>query len=507
MPDTRAEDEAAERYAAHYREHNARLVAYARSLTGSAAVAEDLVAEAHFRVWRRIRAGHPVENVAAYLTTTVRNLAAGLGRAQREIAGDVAQLPEDPARAESAPQDPERRASHVDLISRLLKELPERWAKALWYAEVEDLPMEAVGAHIGASAGTTAVVLTRARERLRQAFLQSQPGVPVSEECEPYWKQMPTLVRATASARQTRTVLEHCEGCDDCRARMLALTEANTRLPLLLGPALLGIVLGGGAWFLPAVTGGAVATGGAHAGASAGASAAKAGAGVNAVVRTGSGARHVLPTARMRLLRHGLSPTKSIVVGSVAAVGVVAAATALALSSTAAASRTPAASSQATAQPTAATTTNNTAAGAAGTASSGAGAPAQSAVAATSTPTSAAPGAAATTPPASGAIVPAAAIAESSQTQAQVEAKTATSAGSAPGSPEGSPSQIQSASPSSTFGGTTVVQTPTATATSDSPTPSPIGSSPTPVPTPTPTPTSTSTTSCVIVIVTICVTW
>jgi DNA-directed RNA polymerase specialized sigma24 family protein len=126
MPDTRAEDEAAERYAAHYREHNARLVAYARSLTGSAAVAEDLVAEAHFRVWRRIRAGHPVENVAAYLTTTVRNLAAGLGRAQREIAGDVAQLPEDPARAESAPQDPERRASHVDLISRSFRNAGRR---------------------------------------------------------------------------------------------------------------------------------------------------------------------------------------------------------------------------------------------------------------------------------------------------------------------------------------------------------------------------------------------
>ena len=302
-------------YAAIYREHNARLVGYARSLTGNQAVAEDLAAEAHFRVWRRIRAGQAIENPSAYLTTTVRNLAAGLGRARREVSRDAADLPEDLERAAIVAADPEQRASHVDLISRLLKELPERWAKALWYAEVEDLPMEAVGERIGASAGTTAVVLTRARERLRQAFLQSQPGMPANEECEQYWKQIPTIVRATASARRTKTVLEHCDGCEDCRTRMLALTEANTRLPLLLGPALFGIVLGGGAWFLPTVAGV-----GAGAAAGTAATAGKAGA----ATRVGS-----------RLARHGLSPTKATVYGgAAAAVGIAAVAAAIALGST-----------------------------------------------------------------------------------------------------------------------------------------------------------------------------
>ena len=324
---TQVDDE----YAALYREHNARLVAYARSLTGNSAVAEDLAAEAHFRVWRRIRAGHVVENPSAYLTTTVRNLAAGLGRAQREVVRDAAELPEDPERAETLAADPEQRASHVDLISRLLKELPERWAKALWYAEVEDLPMEAVGERIGASAGTTAVVLTRARERLRQAFLQSQPGQPANEECEQYWKQMPTLVRATASARRTKQVLDHCEGCEDCRTRMLALTEANTRLPLLLGPALFGAVLGGGAWFLP------TAAGAGAAGAAVGAKATGAAAGAKTTgtaARAGSGARHARLGAHARLARHGVSPTKATVYGSAAAaVGIAVAVATMALGS------------------------------------------------------------------------------------------------------------------------------------------------------------------------------
>jgi len=322
MAGTRAEEEYAARYAALYKEHNAQLVSYARSLTGSATMAEDLAAEAHFRVWRRIQAGHEIENVAAYLTTTVRNLAAGLGRAQREIARDVAELPEDPAHAAvhaSAIEDPEQRASHVDLITRLLKELPDRWAKALWYAEVEDLPMEAVGEKIGANAGTTAVVLTRARERLRQAFLLSQPGMPLSEECEPYWKHMATIVRGTASAKRTRNVTDHCDECDDCRSRMLMLTETNTRLPALLGPALLAGVLGGGAWFVPAV---------------AGAGAAGAGAVAGTAVRAGSRVgRHARLGLHGRLARHGLTPTK-MAVGSVAAAGIAATVATLALGST-----------------------------------------------------------------------------------------------------------------------------------------------------------------------------
>ena len=339
MPGTRAEDDHAARYAALYREHNRRLVAYARSLTGSAAVAEDLAAEAHFRVWRRIRAGHEVDNVAAYLTTTVRNLAAGRGRARREITGevaDLAELPRDPAR-DRAIKDPERRASHVDLISRLLKELPERWARALWYAEVEDLPLEAVGERIGAGASTTAVVLTRARERLRQAFLQSQPGMPRSEACEPYWKQMPTLVRGTASSRRTKHLADHCDECADCRARMLALTEANTRLPALLGPAILAGVLGGGSRPLPTVGIGAATGAAATAGTA------------RTAVRTGSKARHARISPRTHLLKHGLSPAKAVLAGSAAAVCIVATVVTLALGSASASSQTPAASAPLTA--------------------------------------------------------------------------------------------------------------------------------------------------------------
>jgi RNA polymerase sigma factor (sigma-70 family) len=468
MPGTRPEEEYAARYAALYKEHNAQLVSYAWSLTGSATMAEDLAAEAHFRVWRRIQAGHQIENVAAYLTTTVRNLAAGLGRAQREIARDIAELPEDPAHATlhaAAIEDPEQRASHVDLITRLLKELPDRWAKALWYAEVEDLPMEAVGEKIGANAGTTAVVLTRARERLRQAFLLSQPGMPLSGECEPYWKHMATIVRGTASAKRTRNVTDHCDECDDCRSRMLMLTETNTRLPALLGPALLAGVLGGGAWFVPAV---------------AGAGAAGAGAAAGTAVRAGSRAgRHARIGLHGRLARHGLTPTK-MAVGSVAAVGIAATVATLALGSTdkpnttaQAALQTPPASSQPT--PASASTGMPVSASTSATATQAA-----------ATQAAAAPTASAATSSAAPLSVPAVAV---QVVQSQDPATTSAPPPSAAATPVAtSASATPTAAPStsaSIIASPIAVDTPTATLT-----PIPSQSS-TPVVTPTYTPTPT----------------
>ncbi|MGY0020668.1 sigma factor [Streptomyces sp. cg35] len=246
-------------YARIYEAEQPRLVAYARSLTANPWLADDLVAEAHFRVWRRLAAGHAIDNVAAYLTTTVRHLAATAGR------GAARETPLDPHDGvESAPaafgahedQDPAVRAAGVDLLARVLGQLPERWVKALWLAEAEGQPLEAVGRRIGAGSGATAVLLHRAREGMRQAFLRAHPGTPEDPACEAHWDRMPAHVRDEASARQSEKLLAHIDTCDDCRARLAVLLRANDRLPALAGPALLVFALGGaGTFLLPLATG------------------------------------------------------------------------------------------------------------------------------------------------------------------------------------------------------------------------------------------------------------
>ncbi|WP_203227455.1 sigma factor, partial [Streptomyces aurantiacus] len=283
-----APESATAAYARVYEAEHPRLVAYARSLTGNAWVADDLVAEAHFRVWRRLAAGHEIENVPAYLMTTVRHLAASVGRAAER------ETPRDPQAADAVETvdvttgahgdgDPAARVSAVDLLTRVLGQLPERWVRALWLAEAEGQPLEAVGRDIGAGRGATAVLLHRAREGMRQAFLRAHPGTPESPACEVHWDRMPAHIRGEASTRQSETLVAHLDGCADCRARLALLTRANDRLPALVGPALLVFVLGGAGKFLVPLAAGA------GAGAGAGAAASAAGAGGH-----GHGVRHVL---------------------------------------------------------------------------------------------------------------------------------------------------------------------------------------------------------------------
>ncbi|MEU7186799.1 sigma factor [Streptomyces sp. NPDC045369] len=259
---------AADDYTRLYEREHPRLVAYARSLTTSAWLAEDLVAEAHFRVWRRIRSGHRIDNVPAYLRTTIRHLASAVGAA---AAREIPQDPEDgQAWAGTGPAaehaDPAQRVAYVDLLARVMGRLPQRWVTALWLAEAEDQPLEAVGKAIGAGKGATAVLLHRAREGMRQAFLGSVPGTPDDPACEVHWQRMPAYVRGEATAKQADGVTGHLADCPDCRARMALLTRANDRLPALTGPALLVLLAGGSAKFLlPLAGAGAAAAGGAHA--------------------------------------------------------------------------------------------------------------------------------------------------------------------------------------------------------------------------------------------------
>ncbi|UJV43628.1 sigma-70 family RNA polymerase sigma factor [Streptomyces sp. AMCC400023] len=250
-------------YTRIYEEQHPRLVAYARSLTRNSWTAEDLVAEAHFRVWRRLSGGHEIDNVPAYLMTTVRHLATAAGStAARETPLD----PTAPERVEvdvrvADGADPAEQVSSVDLLVRVLGQLPDRWVQALWLAEAEGHPLEAVGQRIGAKQGATAVLLHRAREGMRQAFLREQPGAPIDPACQVRWGRMPAYVRGTATARQSEQLLSHVDACDDCRARLAELMRTNDRLPAFVGPALLVFVVGGGGGkLLMALTGGSAGT-------------------------------------------------------------------------------------------------------------------------------------------------------------------------------------------------------------------------------------------------------
>lgn len=206
-----------------------RLLAYARALVGDPARAVDMVAEAHFLTWRRVRSGAGLDDLPAVLHATVRDLAATGGATPDGILPGVVRAPA-----------PVQRVPGVELLRGVLERLPDRWILALWLAEAADEPADVIALRIGTrSPAATGLLLDRAHDGLREAFLRDQPGTPLDPACATRWARIPDQVRGAATAGQAQALAAHTTRCDDCRARLALLRQADGRLSSLTGPALL----------------------------------------------------------------------------------------------------------------------------------------------------------------------------------------------------------------------------------------------------------------------------
>ncbi|MCK1796821.1 sigma-70 family RNA polymerase sigma factor [Streptomyces sp. XM4193] len=231
----------AERFARVYREEEPRLVAYARSRSGHGWSAEDLVADAAFRVWRKVVAGREhVDDIASELAAGVRNLVAGL--ALTAVAGP-------------AGLGPGTRTAQVGLLAKVLREMPERQVKAVWLIEVEGLPLAAAGSRLGTHRNAAAVLMHRARENMRQAFLRAQPDDAPDGACGRHRAHMPAHIRGTDTVEAARELRDHIEDCGGCRSRLARLVALDGRLAALVGPALVTLFAHGQAPHLAALAG------------------------------------------------------------------------------------------------------------------------------------------------------------------------------------------------------------------------------------------------------------
>ena len=129
--------------------------------------------------------------------------------------------------------------------------LPERWQMVLWHLEVENQKPADIAPLLGMSANSVSALAYRAREGLRQAFLNMHSGDLVSDACRETNGLLGGYVRGALSRRDATRVEDHLEHCRPCTAAYLELSEVNSSLAAILGPALLGGVaaayLGGGA--------------------------------------------------------------------------------------------------------------------------------------------------------------------------------------------------------------------------------------------------------------------
>ncbi|MFJ6798802.1 sigma-70 family RNA polymerase sigma factor [Streptomyces sp. NPDC091268] len=293
-----------------FRRHADAVRRYARTCCRDAHTADDLTAEVFARTLQAVRGGAgPDQSVRAYLLTTVRRVAAAWAKtARREhLVEDFAVFAEQAAAGaetgvglagdDTLELGADVRAMHEaeqSLAMQAFRSLPERWQAVLWHTTVEEASPSAIAPLFGLSANATAVLASRAREGLKQAYLQAHVSSALSAggDCARYADRLGAYARGGLRMRAERGLRGHLEECAKCRLAAGELKDVNAGIPALLPVAVIGwFAAGYAAKAAGVVAGGAVAAGGAGAAAAAaGGSTAGTGAAGAAAGGAGSGA-------------------------------------------------------------------------------------------------------------------------------------------------------------------------------------------------------------------------
>ncbi|MEV4113055.1 sigma-70 family RNA polymerase sigma factor [Nonomuraea sp. NPDC049695] len=226
-------------YGLLYERHVAAARALARQLVSRVEV-EDVVAESFTKILDLVgRGGGPQSGFRTYLLTVVRHTVHDRSRIE---GGEMTMGEYDPG----VPfVDPSLVGLERSLIARAFLSLPERWRAVLWHTEVERCRPAEVAPLLGLSVNGVAALAYRAREGLRQAYLQIHLGSPPRHDCRPVLGKMGAYVRGGLTRRDAKEVDEHVSGCEECHGVLLELADVDRGLRVMVGPLIAGPVFGG----------------------------------------------------------------------------------------------------------------------------------------------------------------------------------------------------------------------------------------------------------------------
>lgn len=215
----------------------------ALSLAADRAEADDLCAEAFFRVLQAIRRGSgPVDNVRGYLLIVTRRVAWEWAERRRDVPVTDDELTY-------------RVGSHTDansveraLITTAFTSLPERWRSVLWKVEVEGERPAVVATNFGLSPNATAALARRARQGLRAAYLQAHLTVDRGATgCRSVLEKLGAYTAGSIKGSERRRLRAHLAGCPDCTAMHAELRDVCSGLRAhaahLIGPAAAALTL------------------------------------------------------------------------------------------------------------------------------------------------------------------------------------------------------------------------------------------------------------------------
>ncbi|MGD9702165.1 MAG: sigma-70 family RNA polymerase sigma factor [Acidimicrobiia bacterium] len=227
-----------------YERHHDAAQAVARRIARNQDVADDLVADAFARIIDILgRGGGPTHGFRAYLVTSVRN--AAFSRSSRSSGTD---LGEDALGVALETRDGSLGSPDAgderDLVARAFLALPAHWREVLWYTVVEHRRPSEVAGTLGMKPNAVAALAYRARDGLRESYLQAHLQTSIDPGCRPIVERLGSHVRGSLGRRERHEVDRHLGACSRCRALAGELRDVNEHLRGLFLPAL-GVPAGG----------------------------------------------------------------------------------------------------------------------------------------------------------------------------------------------------------------------------------------------------------------------
>ncbi|MFJ7212747.1 RNA polymerase sigma factor [Amycolatopsis sp. NPDC098790] len=225
-----------EDYGVLFERHHTAARAHARQLTTSSLEADDLVAEAFAKTLKIIYGGGgPTRSFRAYLFTALRHIAYTETRRARRLVltdsveataidGDVPHVITQPF------QDTPVARLERTLAALAFARLPCRWQEVLWRTEIRGLTTASVAAGMHMSPNAVSALAYRAREGLRQAYLQAHVAEDArrSDACRLSIERLGAWTRGALNKRETTQVDDHLANWRHCRA---VATELRHELP------------------------------------------------------------------------------------------------------------------------------------------------------------------------------------------------------------------------------------------------------------------------------------
>jgi RNA polymerase sigma factor (sigma-70 family) len=255
-------------YGPLYERHSGAAHNLARQLARSSSEADDFVSEAFAKVLDTLRGGKgPDTAFRAYLLTALRHTAYDKTRKDKrvDLNEDMSDAGGAVGEALTVPfSDTAVAGLERSLAAKAFARLPERWQAVLWHTEIEQQSPAEVAPLLGLTANGVSALAYRAREGLRQAYLQVHLAENSAERCRASAEKLGAWTRDGLSKRERTQVENHLDECEKCRALAAELADINGGLrgiiaPIVLGGAALGYLATAGAGKAGAATAAATA--------------------------------------------------------------------------------------------------------------------------------------------------------------------------------------------------------------------------------------------------------